>query len=144
MKTEKVVLSFIAVLVGLIVAGIAFFIYQSTKTIPPSKLPKITINSPSPTIMYKPNIDFVIDQPADESVVDKRSITIHGKINPADATIIVTTATDDQVVSPASTGVFSITVPIDEGENEIVLTAINAAGEEVTKKLTITYSTEEF
>src|ERR1700736_5850174 len=96
MKTEKVVLSFIAVIVGLLVAGIAFFIYQSTKTIPPSKLPKITINSPSPTITLPPTtVVLSIEQPADESVMNKRSITITGHTNP-DAVIVVNTATDDQ------------------------------------------------
>jgi Glucodextranase, domain B len=144
MKTEKVVLSFIAVLVGLLVAGIAFFIYQSTKTIPASKLPKITINVPSPTItLPPPTVTLSIDQPTDESIVTTRSITINGKTNP-DATIVVNTATDDQVTTPTANGTFSLTVNIDDGENEITITAINAKGEEITKKLTITYSTEEF
>lgn len=144
MKIEKIVLSFIAVMVGLLVAGIAFFVYQSTKVIPSSKLPKITINSPSPTVtLPPPTVILSIDQPLDESVTDKKSITVNGKTNP-NATIIVNTASDDQVVKPATTGDFSITVPLNDGENQITLTAINDNGEEVTKQLTVTYSTEQF
>lgn len=144
MKTEKIVLSFIAVLVGLLVAGVAFFIYQSTKTIPPSKLPKITINSPSPTITTPPpTVVLTIDQPTDESVVTKKSITISGKTNP-DAIIVVNTATDDQVITPVSTGNFTMTVSLGDGENLITFTAINGKGEEVRKQLTVTYSNEDF
>lgn len=144
MKTEKIVLSFIAIMVGLLVAGIAFFIYQSTKTIPPSKLPKITINTPSPTITQQPlTVTLSVDQPLDQSVVSSKSITITGKTNP-DATIVVNTASDDQVATPTSTGDYSIAETLANGENEITVTAIGSNGQEISKKITVTYSTEDF
>lgn len=141
MKTERILLAFIAVVVGLLVAGIAFFVYQTTKAIPPSKIPTITISNPTPT--PQANIFISLAQPADESVVDKRSLTITGKTNP-DATIVLNSQTDDQVVTPSSSGNFSITTTLDDGENVFTLTAINNVGEETTKTFTVTYSTEEF
>ena len=131
MKTERVVLAVIAIIVGLAVAGIAFFIYQSTKTIPANKTQTIKIVTPTPT---PSTISLLsIDSPADESVVSTRSITISGK-TANDATIVLNTATDDQVVSPASNGNYSLTTTLANGENLITITAIAANGDEVKKQ----------
>lgn len=144
MRTEKAVLSFIAVMIGLFVAGVAFFIYQSTKAVSPSALPKITINSPSPTTIQVPiTVALSITQPVDGSVVDTKSITITGKTNP-DATIIISTPISDQVVQPTTLGDYSITQTLDSGVNEITLLAIGSNGQEVSKKIAVTYSTEDF
>ena len=141
MKTERVVLAVIAIIVGLAVAGIAFFIYQSTKAVPTNKAQTIKIVTPTPT----PSVTSLlsIDSPADESVVNTRSVTISGK-TASDATIVLNTATDDQVVSPASNGNYSLTTTLANGQNLITITAIAANGDEVTKKMTITSSTEQF
>ncbi len=141
MKTEKVVLSFIAVVIGLLVAGIAFFLYQSTKTIPDSKIPKITIANPTPT--KSPSVFLSIDKPQDGEVVSQKSITISGKTIEG-ATLIVSTSGTDQVVSPAENGNYSVSVPLDDDENQITLTAISQSGDEITKTITVTYSTEDF
>ncbi len=141
MKTERVVLSFIAVLIGLVVAGGAFYIYQSTKSIPSYKIPTITLQKTTPT--PQPGILLTIDQPADESVVSDKTITISGKTVP-DATIIVNTGTDDEVVNPSGQGNYSVTLTLDSGENKIVVTAIDSSGNETTKTITVTYSTDDF
>ena len=141
MKTERVVLAVIAIIVGLAVAGIAFFIYQSTKTIPSDKTQTIKIVTPTPT--PAPSSLLSVDSPADESVVPTRSITISGKTT-ADATIIVNTSTDDQVVAPAANGNYSLTTTLADGENLITITAIGANGDEVTKTITVTSSLEQF
>jgi len=141
MRTERFVLSFIAVVIGLLVAAAAFFIYQSTRSINPNKIPTITIANPTPT--PSPNIYLTIDQPLDERVQTKRAITVTGRTAP-DATLILTTATDDQVVSPTSTGNYSLTTTLADGENSITITAISATGEEIKKSITVTSSSEEF
>lgn len=141
MKTERFVLSVIAVVIGLLVASAAFFIYQSTRSLSPNKIPTITIANPTPTA--SPNIYLSIDQPADQSVQNKKILNISGKTTP-NATIIITTAATDQVVSPTSTGNYSVTTTLDSGENLITITAISATGEEIKKTITVTYSTEDF
>ncbi len=141
MKTEKIVLSFIAILAGLLVAGIAFFIYSATKSISPGKVPTITITSPTPTPAA--NVLLTVEQPADESVTPQRTITITGKTTPG-ATLVLTTQSDDQVVTPTTIGDYSITTTINPGANYITLTAISPSGEEVTKQFTVTSSSEEF
>jgi hypothetical protein len=142
MKIEKVVLSFVAILVGLVVAGIAFFIYQSTKIIPQNKIPKIVINSPTP-LPGTSHLFLSIDTPSDETVVANKSLTISGKTI-QNATLIINTSSDTQVVNPASNGNYSVTVTLDDGENQVTIIAIAPNGEEMKKTITVTYSTEEF
>lgn len=141
MKTEKIVLSFIAILVGLLVAFIAFFIYQSTKAIPPTKIPIISL--PKPTAPLQPTVFLSIDNLQNESVTDKKILNINGKTN-LDATIILSTLTNDQVVSPATNGNFSLTTSLNNGVNQITIIAIGADGTETKKTLIITYTTEQF
>lgn len=141
MKTEKVVLAFIAIIVGLLVAFIGFFIYQSTRAIPSSKIPTLSVAKPTPT--PKLAIFLTVTSPENESVTNKRTISLSGQTTP-DATIVVTTNSEDQVVTPAANGNYSITVNLLDGVNRVVLTAIASNGDEVQKTLTITSSTEDF
>ncbi len=141
MKTEKVILSFIALLAGLLVAGVAFYFYQSTKAIPPSSVRTVTVKPPSPT--PKSSIFLTIATPADEQVVANKTINITGNTIP-DATVLVSTEIGDQVTTTAQNGNFQVTINLDNGENLIYITAIAPNGEEVTLIRTITYSTESF
>lgn len=141
MKAERIILSFIAVLVGLGVAGIAFYLYQMTKTVPPPKPKSVALNVPSPT----PDSEhyLAIQEPKDEDVVDKKTITVSGQTTP-DATVVVTTESDEQIVKPATNGSFSAQQSIDDGVNIIQITAIFPTGEERRITKTITYSSESF
>lgn len=141
MKTEKIILSFIAVAIGILVSGIGFYFYQSTKTISPSKTKTISISKPSPTT--PPSIFLAVDNPKDEDVIDKKIINISGKTT-ADAVIVISTEANDQVIPPASNGNFSATATIGDGQNQIEITAIVPNGEEAKIIRTITYSTESF
>jgi hypothetical protein len=141
MKTEKVLLSFIAVFVGLLVAGIAFYLYENTKTIPPSKIKTVSVVPPSPTL--KPSIFLELDRPKDEEVVGKKIITISGQTT-SSATIVVLTENAEQILTPASNGNFSTTINIENGQNLIEITAIAPNGEKVKITRTVTFSTEEF
>ena len=141
MKTEKIVLSFIAILGGLLVAGIIFYIYQTTRTIPSSKIKPIEINIPTST--PKPSISLSIITPNDESVVNNKTLTISGKSAP-DATIVIISENFEQVISPALSGDFSTTVNLGNGSNVIEITAIASNGEEAKITRTVTYSLEEF
>lgn len=141
MKTERVVISFIAVLVGILAAGLAFYFYQSTKTIPSTKPKIITIATPTP--IQKSSIFLTIDQPEDESVVNSKTITISGKTIP-DATIIISSDSSDQIITPATTGAFSTTQIIDSDQNKIEITAIAPNGEEAKITKVVTFSSENF
>lgn len=143
MKAERVILSFIAVVVGLVAAGGAFYLYQLTKVVPDkdktlSLLPKVSV-SPTPD---KANL-LTLDSPNDEEVVSKKVITISGKTR-SDAVIMVNSEDNDQVVQPASNGDFSVSLSIPDGTTILYITAIYPNGEEETIKRTVTFSTENF
>jgi len=144
MKAERVFLSFIAVLVGLVAAGAAFYLYQMTKTIPPKNAEPLGVKTkitPTPT---PDNNNFIsVDSPKDEEVVTKKTLTIAGKTAP-DATLVISTEDADQVVKPAKNGDFSVTQTMLDGTNVLRVTAIFASGEEKSVTRTVTYSTENF
>lgn len=140
MKTEKILLSFVAIIVGLIVAGIGFYVYQSTKVIPNTKLGSVKLATPTPSL---PTVLLVIDNPQDESTTDNKTVTISGKTVPG-ATVLVSTPTGDQVVKPSSEGNFTTSATISDGENIIHVTAIDSTGNQTEKVLTVTFTTESF
>ena len=144
MRAERVILSFVAVVIGLIAAGAAFYFYQMTKELSPDQTKPLGVaskNSPSPT---PDNANLLtVDSPKDEEVFDKKTITISGKTTPK-SNIIVSSENNDQVVTPTETGEFTLTESIENGTNIIQITAIFPNGEEKKVTRTVTYSTENF
>jgi hypothetical protein len=141
MKFEQLILSFVAIVFGLFVAGIAFFIYQSTKTVSPNNIKTIKIQNTSPTPGAA--VPLTIDSPVDESVSTTKVITVSGKTDPA-ATVIVSTDGTDTVVTPTSMGAFSLTVTLTDNENILRILAVMPDGKETLKTLTVNYTTEDF
>jgi hypothetical protein len=141
MKQERVILSFIMVLVGLLVAGALFYFYQSTKTVSPSTTTITNTITPTPT--PKAKIYLILNAPSDETVVDNKTLLISGRTNPG-ATIIIVTASDQQVIQPSSQGDFSTTATLDDGQNLIEINSVLPSGETTLIKRTVTYSTEDF
>jgi hypothetical protein len=144
MKAEKVILSFIAIIVGLAAAGIAFYLYQMTRTVPDQKAKPISVaKKVVPTPVPDSTNLFTVDSPADEEVFDKKTITVHGK-SVKGATIIVTSEENDQVVKTAENGDFSLSQTIPDGTSLLELTAIFPNGSERKITKTVTFTTETF
>ncbi|MDP2637501.1 MAG: hypothetical protein Q8P26_00370 [Candidatus Levybacteria bacterium] len=143
MKKEKVILSFVATLFGLLVAGIAFFIFQSTKTIEPTNTNSKTISITSPTPTPIPSIFLTIDRPKDEEVVSEKTIVVSGK-TANNAVVVVITDSLEDVVTPSANGDFSTTAILGKDQSVIEIIAISPNGESIRTKRTITYSQEEF
>ncbi len=140
MTKEKIILSVVAILVGLLVATGAFYLYQTTKTLSPSQEKTVSIKpSPSP----KPEVLLTLDEPKDESVADNRVVKISGKTD-SDALIVILTDSDEQVLNPTQTGDFSTTTTIGEGSNLIQITAIGKNGNTNTLERTVSYTSEGF
>ena len=141
MKTEKIVISFIAVFVGILFAGIAFYFYQSTKVIPDSKIKTISITPPTPT--PKATIYLMLTSPKNGDVFDKKIVNVSGKTIPG-SLVIISSEGSDEVVYPSSVGDFSSTITINDGGNMISITAIAPNGEQISQTRTVTFSTESF
>lgn len=142
MKKEKIVLAFIAATIGLLVAGILFYIYESTKTVSTSRLKTVT-SSPQNEKPLAANIFLTLDKPTDESVTNTKVVEISGKTK-SDATVVAITSVDEKIIAPAADGTFSTTINIDDGENIIEITAIAKNGQEEKIIRTVTFSTEQF
>ncbi|EKD64587.1 MAG: hypothetical protein ACD_50C00340G0003 [uncultured bacterium] len=141
MKTERVLLSVLAVVLGLLVAGIVFFLYENTRNTPQEEAKIISPASPTPP--SKSSVFLTVDKPKDEEVVEEKVIDISGKTT-ADAIVIVLTNNDEQVLTPTGNGDFSTTTTLEENQNFIETTAIAPNGESVHVLRVVTYSTEEF
>ena len=141
MKQERVILSFIAVLIGLLAAGAAFYFYQSGRTISTSN--QVTINAPTPTPTPRSTVYLTLENPDDESLSDSKTLMINGKTTPG-ATVIIYTDSAQQVLQPTSLGDFSTTLTLENGQNLIKMTAILPTGETTTIQRTVTYTTETF
>lgn len=142
MKSERVILSFVAVLIGLIVAGASFYLYEHYFKNSPVTSRTVTVKNVSPTPDTS-NDYITIDNPTDEQVVNSHSIQVNGKAT-KDATIIVSTPISDQVAIASADGNFSLTTTIDDDTNIMQVTAIFPDGTEQHIMRTITYSTETF
>src|SRR5579872_5339355 len=140
MKTEKIIVSFVSVFFGLLVAGIAFYFYQGAKTVTPTKL-LATLPSTTPTPTPIKSTAFItVDNPNDETIVTSGTINISGKTRPG-ATIVIVTPIDQQVVTSTKDGSFSATTTISDGENQIDITAINPDGSQATAIRTVSFTT---
>lgn len=141
MKTERILLSLLAVVIGLLVAGIAFFVYENTRTNRKPQTKTASVLAPTPTL--KPAIFLTLDQPKDEEVVTNRNISVSGK-TANDAIVVVLTNSEEQVLVPKADGNFSTTVALKDGQNLIETTAIAENGESESVLRVVTFTTEEF
>jgi len=140
MKKERIILSFIATVFGLLVAAGAFYFFQVTKA-PLPKTKVISIASPTPTSL--PSISLSLDSPKDEEVVDKKTIIVSGRTR-SDAVITILINGVETITTPSLSGNFSTQISIANGQNVIDVIAISADGETKSVKRTVTYSEEDF
>jgi hypothetical protein len=140
MKTERIVLSVIAILIGLFVAGVVFYFFQMASTKPAKKKQTSTLPSPTPETKV-PRIS--ISSPEDEILVDTKSVKLEGKA-PIGTTVVISMENGQNVVVPDSQGNFSDTVSLADGVNLIHITAVSPNGKSESIIRTISYSTETF
>ena len=141
MKAEKLILSFIATLLGLLIAGLAFYAFQATKTTISNNTKTISLVSPTPAPI--PSVFLTVDRPKDEGVVNSKVEIVSGK-TASNAVVIVITETSEDIITPTNNGKFSTTVNLDDGQNVLEIIAIAPNGESIRIKRTVTYSQEEF
>jgi hypothetical protein len=141
MKTERVLLAVLAVVIGLLVAGVVFFLYENSRKTPKPEIKTVASPNPSPT--PKPSVFLTVEEPTDEEVISKKIISISGKTS-KDAIVTVLTNNDEQVLTPTKNGDFSTTTTIEDGHNLIEITAIAQNGESTSILRVVTYTTEEF
>lgn len=143
MRKEQIVISFIAVAIGIVVSATAYFFYQNSKNNKLKETKVVSEIDTTPTKKPEEKSILSVDTPKDEDVVTSKTVSVSGKTVPS-AIVAIQTAINDQVITPSANGSFSVTVDLDSGVNEITFTAIDEDGTQSVVRRTVTYSKEEF
>jgi len=138
---ERLIIIVMAVVSGLVITTIAFFIYQNFIGGTDSATEKSSTTHP--TAQPTENLLLEISEPLDGSLTDKRTISVKGTTNPENV-VVVSSNQEDNSGKPTSDGKFSITITIDAGANFVVVRSIAPDGNEIKKEIVVTYNTEEF
>lgn len=93
--------------------------------------------SPTP----KPEFAITLAEPADLDVFTENPVSVSG-ITKAGSHVAISAEEEDYYVKADTKGAFEIEIELIGGVNEIVITAFDEKGSEVTQKLLLVYSTE--
>lgn len=142
MKKERVILSFIALLIGLAVAGGAFYVYQQTQKNPSDVKSDTVVSIPEPTPVDQSHL-LLVEKPKNEEVITSQTVTVSGKTLP-DTVLVAQTESGEQVAKASSNGNFQFSIDINEGVNVFSITALFTDGTQKSEERVITYSEEDF
>lgn len=134
MDREKIITIVIGLTVGILAAGTYFAL---AKFIPSRK--KTTPNIVAQPLLSRSQTaaaSLTLDKPEDNLVASKSAVIISGKVNPQ-AKIIIFSNAEEKIASPEASGKFGTEIKLEEGENEISVTALipNRPPEVVKRKV---------
>lgn len=145
---ERLIIVFVAVIIGLVLTTVGYLVYQSfqEQTPPTDITPQQATTETAPVTSPTPNINefhVIITEPKPEAITDKRTVLVKGSTNPGN-TVIISTNQDDVVAEPKEDGTFSTTVTINAGTNILIARAMDAQGNTTEDTRVITFVAEEF
>ncbi len=126
---------------GFVVGLLAAWAVWSLPQILPQKKAPVAVESPAPNIAEA--FSLTLSQPEDGSLIDTDEVNISGKTQ-AGATVVINGPLADEVIEATSDGSFSSKLTLEEGANEINVTAYATDGSEKTETRTVNYTKEEF
>lgn len=155
MNKDALMASIIGFTIGLLITAVLLFGPKLVQGFPQLSLPSFSLglgNAPADesdeTAVEQPLLDLddsdttLIDQPENNAVVFEDTITISGTAE--NATLIVISGFADDIVSPpAAGGTYSESISLEEGRNDILVTAYED-GKPVTDSVTVYYTQDEF
>lgn len=83
-----------------------------------------------------------LDQPSDDTLNFSSQILLSGKTGP-NLEVLISTDSSDQVITSKSDGTFSLTLDLNEGVNNITVTAFDSTGDSRFAERTVYYSKEK-
>ncbi len=132
-----------------ILAGVAGFalgllaawaVWSLPQFLPQKKAP-VAVESPAPNLAEA--FSLSLNQPEDGSLTETAEVTVSGKTQ-AGATVVINGPLTDEVVEAGNDGSFSSKLTLEEGANEINVTAYATDGSEKTETRTVNYTKEQF
>ena len=144
MKVDKDII--LAIIIGIFVGGLtAFSVFFLPKFL--SKTPSQTENvetvmeeEPAPSPISSSFL--TLENPQNEAIFSEDEITVSGKTTP-NALVVIISPTDEETIEADDKGNFEAKILLEEGDNEISITAYTKDDEEQTESITVYYSEEE-
>lgn len=98
------------------------------------------LNGPVTTLPKSLRLD--LDQPDDDSLTFQPAIIISGQTAPL-ANVLISTDTNDMVITSKANGSFSTVLNLDEGINKITAVVFDSTGDSRSAERTVYYSKEK-
>lgn len=137
MKKELVWAIIIGFGLGLI---ITYGIWSTRKALKPEPEKEELIEvTPTPS---PPPISLEIENPRDESIIDKETVVLSGKTDPR-AILAIFTEEGELIIEADEWGRFETEIKLAEGANEITVISFDEEGNEASQSMTVVYSTAE-
>ncbi len=141
MKKEVILAITIGFIIGLV---LTFFVYKSQlgRSVSGEILSPLASKEVPTEIEPLPEKSLTIIAPLDQSISSEGKTTITGSNSPL-SWVLIMGEKGEKVVQADEKGNFETDLLLVSGENEITVTAIKLDGTEISKTLTIVYSTAE-
>lgn len=139
MRKEVLIAIIIGFGLGLI---ITFGIWTANKalreTAPTVTVPTEEVEEPTPA----PTLELIVTSPEDNTISEEEMIEVSGQTIP-NAIIAIIYPDGEKLLEADEDGSFSTEISLIGGDNEIKISAFNEEGDEVSKTLTVVFSTAE-
>lgn len=135
MDKEKLITIGIGLLVGISAATVYFLVTRYLPALRPQD--KVTFSATSPQPSANNQLTLTLDKPDDHTSTTESPIVISGQTK-AGAKLILFANAEEKVASADGQGRFSTNLKLEEGENEISVTAIDNRGNMVVIKRNLT------
>lgn len=109
----------------------------------PRVLPKKELPPPVQEVTVPEEFTLTLSEPLDEAILETPEASVAGKTE-AGATVVISGPLGDEVIEATGDGTFSTSLTLEEGVNEIVVTAYGKNDEEKTETRIVTFTKEEF
>lgn len=87
--------------------------------------------------------NLTLSQPENDALVETNQVTVTGKTSQG-TTVVINGPLKDEIVTAGNDGSFSATMTLEEGANEIIVTAYDKTGTEKSETRTVNYTKEQF
>jgi len=147
MKKEVLIAIVIGFSLGLLITYGIWTANRAIKNNPATKTQTEQTTQVSPTPQEETatanKLLLTIDNPADNTLVDKNKIVVSGTTAPK-ATVVLLSEGNEKIMEADSNGKFSAEITLSTGSNDLDIYAYDKSTDnEATQKLTIVYSTAE-
>ncbi len=141
MKKEVILAITIGFIIGLV---LTFFVYKSQlgRSVSGEILSPLASKEVPTEIEPLPEKSLTIIAPLDQSISSEGKTTITGSNSPL-SWVLIMGEKGEKVIQADEKGNFETDLLLVSGENEIMITAVDQDGSEISKTLTIVYSVAE-